>query len=119
MAKPQTILETPISMSELKEKLNLIKKRDGELNFRASKTEDYLNQIGCTLDLTKAKELRKKIEDLEVPRLKPEHIIKIIDILPATEDHLKLVLAGYILTISQANLKKIVDLVSEYVPKET
>ena len=53
-----------------------------------------------------------------MPRLKAEHIVKILDILPTTEDHLKLILQGYILTISQANMKKIVDLVKEYAPEE-
>ena len=46
MAKPQILSEEPISMSELKSKLEELKKQDSELNFRATKTDDYLNQIG-------------------------------------------------------------------------
>lgn len=117
MVKPQILSEIPISMSDLKEKLVEIKKRDGELNFRSTKTEDYLNQIDCILGVKQADELKKKIEGLEIPRLKSEHIIKIIDVLPTTEEHLKMILSGYILTISQANLKKIVELVNEYTVK--
>ena len=118
MVKPQVLLETPITMTELKDNLVAIKARDSELNFRASKTEDYLNQINCILDSDSSKELKKKIEGLDVPRLKQEHIIKIVDILPVTEEHLKLIFSGYILTVSQANLKKIVDLVKEFTEKK-
>ncbi|MBS3112543.1 hypothetical protein J4418_00455 [Candidatus Woesearchaeota archaeon] len=116
MVKPQIISEIPISMCEVKFKLDIIKTRDGELNFRSTRTNDYLNQVGCILDSKKAEELKKKIEGLEIPRLKPEHLIKIIDILPVTEDHLKMILSGYILTISQANIKKIVELIKEFAP---
>ena len=55
---------------------------------------------------------------MEIPRLKREHIVKILDIMPVTEEQLKLVLQGYILTVSQANMKKITDLVKEYLPEE-
>jgi DNA-directed RNA polymerase subunit F len=42
MARPEVIKETPITIVELKEEIEKIKKRDGELNFRATKTEEYL-----------------------------------------------------------------------------
>ncbi|MFA5142216.1 MAG: hypothetical protein WC471_04570 [Candidatus Woesearchaeota archaeon] len=118
MVKPKIIAETPISMAELKEKLADIRKRDKELNFKATKTEDYLNQVGNVLTAEKAASLKKKIDELQIPRIKAEHIVKIIDLMPATEDQLKLVLQGYILTLSAANLKKVVDLVKEYIPEK-
>ena len=71
--KPKIVNETPITMVEIKEELMKIKKRDNELNFRAQKTEEFLN-LFVKLKPDKEKEIRKKIEELEVPRLKPEHI---------------------------------------------
>ncbi len=118
MVKPQIQTETPISLVELKSKLEEIKVRDGELNFRGTKTEDYLNQISLSLSIEQGTELIKKLEEMDIPRLKREHIVKIVDILPIFEEQLKLVLQGYILTVSQVNMKRIVDLVKEYVPKE-
>jgi DNA-directed RNA polymerase subunit F len=116
MVKPQLISEAPISMAELKAKLAEIKKRDSELNFRATKTEDYLNQItDSILSADKTEHLKKKLDELQIPRLKPEHITKIVDILPTTEEQLKLILQGYILSLSAANLKKVVEVVNEYV----
>ena len=117
MGKPEIVKEEPITMAELKEELKKIKKRDEELNFRAEKTEEYLNQFQI-LKEKEAKELRKKIEELEVPRLRPEHIVKLIDILPNTPEEVKTVLQGYTITVTKENLKKIADAIREFTKKE-
>ena len=41
----QILSENPISMVELKEELEKTRKRDKELNFRATKTEEYLQKF--------------------------------------------------------------------------
>ena len=91
-----------------------IKKRYGELGFRAQKTVDYLESIG-TLDAKKAKELMEKLLKLEVPRLRDMHFHKIIDLMPTNHKDVKIVLQGYNITVTQENCKKIADTVSEYV----
>ena len=114
MSKPQIISETPLALSELKEEITAIKKRDKELGFRAVKTEEYLQTFG-KLDTSKAKELYKKIDNLKIPRLRDLHLVKIIDVMPKTLEDLKVVLQGYTLTINNTNLKKIVDVINETV----
>ena len=109
MVKPVLVKETPITMSELKTKLVEIKERDGELNFRANKTEDYLNQFS-SLQESQAEKI-KKIEDLNISRLKPEHICKIVDLSPTTTEELKIILQGYVLTLTQDQLKKIIEVI--------
>lgn len=118
MVKPQIISESPLSMADLKEKLKQIKKRDAELNFRATKTDEYLNQLGDLPDAEQAAKLVKKIEELQIPRIKQEHLVKIVDILPTTEDQLKMILQGYVLTLSPANSKKIVEIIKEFIPSK-
>lgn len=113
MAKPDILKETPITLVELKEELEKIKKRDEELNFRANKTEEYLSQF-VTLPAKKAEELKEKITKLKIPRLKDEHMAKIIDLLPTTVEGLKVILQGYTLTVSQDSMKKIVVVVQEF-----
>ncbi len=115
MVKPQLIEKRPVNLSEVKTILKKIHKRDGELNFRGGKTEDYVNEI-ASLSFKTAKECMKKIQDLEVPRLKEEHLIKIVDTLPETPEHLKIILSGYNITITKENLKKIVDVIDEFRP---
>ncbi|MBN1175869.1 hypothetical protein JXA48_04460 [Candidatus Woesearchaeota archaeon] len=115
MVKPEILEKRPVSIPEVKDMLKAIHKRDDELSFRGGKTEDYVNEV-AQLTSKKAKDLSKAIEDLDIPRLKPEHIVKIIDTLPDTPEHLKVILSGFNVTITKENLKKIVDALDEFRP---
>jgi len=116
MSDPEILEKSPITITELKSELKAIKKRDEELSFRGNRTEEYVN-LFVTLTQKEVKEFKKKLTDLEIPRLKEEHIAKIIDILPASVPELKIVLQGYTLTVSNENLDKIQKVVSEYIKK--
>ena len=111
MADTQIISENPISIYQLKKELEKIRKRDNELNFRANKTEEYLNQIAS---LKNSDELFEKIMKLNIPRLKEQHIQKIIDIAPTTINDLKVIVQGYTITLNNESMKKIVDTVNEF-----
>ncbi len=113
MSKPEIIEETPISMFEVKEELNKIKKRDGELGFRGNKTDEYLGMF-VKLSSAKSKELFADIEKLKVPRLKPMHINKILDLMPTRLDDLKVLFQAYTITVTQENMKKIGSVVEKY-----
>src|SRR3989338_755844 len=102
--------EVPISMQELKDEIARIKKRDKELNFRASRTEEYLSQV---MAFKKSKELVDILTKLNIPRLKESHIKKIADIAPKTMEELKVVLSGYTVNVSQDSMKKIVEAVGK------
>jgi len=115
MTDGDILSEKPMNIFELKEELKKIKKRDKELNFRANKTEEYLSQIPS---FKKSNELYEKINKLNVPRLREQHINKIIDILPTTVEGLKVILQGYTITVNNENLKKIVDAVNSFIEKK-
>jgi len=117
MAVGQILEEKPITMAELKEELDKTKKRERELNFRANKTQEYLSQFS-KYDYNKVKELIEKINKLKIPRLKEEHIVKIVDVLPTTLDDLKTLLQGYTVTIKAENMKKIVETVKKFVEED-
>ena len=97
MTDAQIVSEAPIDVYTLKKELEKIRKRDNELNFRANRTEDYLHQIAI---LKNAEELFNKIMQLNIPRLKEQHIHKIIDITPTTINDLKVALQGYTITLN-------------------
>jgi len=115
MTTAKTLSEKQISMAELKGELEKIKERDKELNFRANKTEEYLNQLTIA---KKADEITKKLTALNIPRLKEQHIKKIVDIVPTTIKDLKVVLQNYTLTVNNENMKKIVDIVNSFIAKK-
>lgn len=110
----QILSETPINIHQLKKDLEKIKKRDGELNFRANRTEEYLQQIATHKN---AEELFDKIIKLNIPRLKEQHVHKIIDIAPSTLNELKTLLQGYTITVNNESMKRIVDVINEFFEK--
>lgn len=110
--KPKILKETPITLFEVGQELENVKKIEEELNFRANKVEDYLNQIS-DVDGKTLNGLKEKLEKLKIPRLKDHHIVKIVDLLPQTIDELKVILQGYTISLSNDNLKKIIAAVKE------
>jgi len=111
--KVTVISEEPISIYDLKKSLDEAKKRDGELGFRAAKTDEYLKNF-AKLDEKKVQEIRKKIEELNIPRMKNGHICKLLDVLPGDSEDVRLVLSSYSVTITNENLAKIADVIKEY-----
>lgn len=105
MANLEIINETPLSMQELRGKLDKIKKRDKDLNPRSIKTYDYINKFAKK----DTKKLKENLGKLSILRLKDKHINKIVDILPKDIDELKLILLGENLTLKQEDLTKIVE----------
>ena len=115
MTTAKVLNEVPISMANLKEDLESIKEREKELNFRANKTLEYLNSITTQ---KKSKDIIKKLNELQIPRLKEQHIAKIADVIPRNIEELKVILTGYTITVNPSNLKKIVEAVNEFFKKE-
>ena len=111
--KPEILEETSLNLVEMKNALEGIQKRDGELSFRGNKTLDYLNQFTLLKDKP-AKELKGKLVALAIPRLKDVHVNKIIDVMPKYLEDLKVLLQGYTITVKEDHLKKIIETVSEY-----
>jgi len=110
---PKIQQEIPINIYDLKKELTKIKKRDKELSLRAAKTDEFINHF-VALKLKDAESLEKDLYSLNIPRLKDYHIKKIIEILPASTEELKVLLQGYTLTVSKENMQKIVKEVKKY-----
>lgn len=117
MTKPKILNEEPMSIPEVRDALDKIKKRDAELTFRGNKTEEYVGQFSL-LDSKKAAELTEKLTKLNVPRLKEQHIKKVVDIMPATDKDVKVVLQGYAVTVKAEHVKKIAETVAGFAPKK-
>ncbi|MBW3004534.1 hypothetical protein KY310_01770 [Candidatus Woesearchaeota archaeon] len=111
--KIKVLNESPITAAEVKDELKKIRKDHKELNFRAQKTEDYLNQI--VSDSKKSAELVKKLESLKIPRLREHQIAKLADIMPTTEKDVKFVLQGYAIAVKKEDMQKIAKAVAEFV----
>ena len=113
MVELKILNSVPLSLTETKEKLQAIKKKDKELNFRANKTLEYLNE-NTKLNTKDASEFKEKLQSLNIPRLKEHNIIKIIDTLPITLDSLKMLFANEAITLKEEEFNKILEVIREY-----
>lgn len=94
----------PLSMPECLEYLDKKEEKEKEL-------------IGFIKKFTKlntkdAKEMKKKIEDLDLMQIRDEHVIKIIDSTPANSVDLSKILVG--VSLDEDETKKILEIVKEY-----
>ena len=101
--------QQPISLPLLKTKLEGLKTKDKELNFRAAKVFDYLKEF-TSLTKKQAEDLEKKLKELNIPRLKEKHIGKIIDLQPESTEEIKSLLSGENITIKSEDLTKIIGI---------
>jgi len=106
--KIKIVEESPLSFSQVKDVLEASKKKEGELNFRAAKTHEYLESL-TVLTAKETKKLADALNALQIPRLKDIHVAKLIDCLPQSEADVRFVLQAYTITVSQENRKKIAD----------
>ena len=113
MSDPQILDKQAIGMAELQDEMEKIEERDEELSFRAGRTMEYIKAFE-NLSVDDYKEIKEEIEDLDVPRLKEKHIIKITDFMPDSVEELRILLDGYTLTVTDDNLEKIVDVLKEH-----
>ena len=112
MVHPLVIEEKPVSLVEAKEILSDIEKRDKELNYLSNRTKEYLDAF-VVLSKEKKDILKKKLQDLNLIRLKDEHMIKIIDFLPKTTSELKSILQAYPLSLAKNDQEEILRVVKE------
>jgi DNA-directed RNA polymerase subunit F len=107
------VSEQPMLMAEVKENLETLKGKE-ELNFRAAKTLEHLERF-CPLKKKKAEELVAELKKLDIPRLREQHLIKLVDLMPTTDIDVKVVLQSFAVTVTAENLKKIAETIEPYV----
>ncbi|MEK6813047.1 MAG: hypothetical protein AABX86_02960 [Nanoarchaeota archaeon] len=110
MAEIKIVNEIPLSLQEVREKIETMKKRDKELHFRANKVIEYLDTFTQKKQKDTA-EKKKALMELSIGRLRDRHIVKILDIMPEDLDSLKSILSGENVTLKQDDLKKILETV--------
>jgi DNA-directed RNA polymerase subunit F len=93
-----------ISMPEVLEYIS--GKSEGE-----EKTKIFIKKF-IKLSTKDAKEMNEKLEKLDLMKIKPEDIIKIIDMLPQTEEELNKIFVG--INLDENEMKNILDIVKEY-----
>ena len=113
MAAPNFVEEKPLALIDVKDILDKIEQRDAELNYLSNKAKEYLAAF-VTLTPENKEKMNKKLVDLNLTRLKEEHICKIIDFLPVTINELKAVLQAYPLSLPKKDQEEIIKCVKDF-----
>ncbi|MBI1973108.1 hypothetical protein HYS50_03820 [Candidatus Woesearchaeota archaeon] len=107
MTEIEIISEKSLTLGEVKDMVAEIKKNT-ELGFRANKTMEYV-ELFAKQKSSEITEMKKKIEELNIIRLKEKVIAKIIDLQPTDTESLKMVLTTENITVKQEDLGKILE----------
>ncbi len=96
------------------EALDILKKRkkEGEMGYEQEIAMELLKK---TVKLSKSDAMKLKGELESLGFLKPEHVVKIVDTLPATEMEFRAVFEKAKLKIKQDEIQKVLEAVSRYV----
>ncbi len=97
-------INKPLSMAEFAEYAKKIE--DSEINLSG-----FIKKF-IKLNLKEAKELRKKIEELELMKIKAEHIVKIIDLMPENVEDLNKIFAD--VSLNEDETRKILETIKEF-----
>lgn len=94
---------TPISMCEAMEYVEKVE--------AAAEAKGFMKKF-VKLKITDAKELRKKIEELEFMKIREAHVAKIIDLLPGSEDELNKIFTD--VGLDEEESRKVLDVIKEF-----
>ena len=104
--------ERALNLVEIDDILDDVKKRDGELNSRSEKVREYVKQF-AKAKLKDVKELKKKLIELNIPRLRDKQVTKLVDMMPNDAEGVRAVLNGDNIVVKPEDVDKIVALLKE------
>ncbi|MFA4934492.1 MAG: RNA polymerase Rpb4 family protein [Candidatus Methanoperedens sp.] len=115
MIVKQIISEEIVTLGEVRDLLEEVKKEreneSKELGYELRKAISHA-EIFSRLDAKKSRELMDELLKLE--KMKPEIAVRIADILPMSNDEVRSIYAKERYTLSEPELKQILELVAKY-----
>ncbi len=105
----EILKEEWITNSEVKEILG--KRKDLEFEQRLAK--EHVKNFS-KLSVKRVKEMKEELKSLDMTKLKPKLIIKIIDIMPEDKKDLDKILSMEIIPFNDEEIKKIMEIVEKY-----
>jgi len=105
----EAIKEESISIAEAKEILNSIEEKTVEQKLAF----EHAKKFG-KLKLEKVKMLKEELNKLENRKLKEDIIVKLIDILPKTENEIKTLFSYSQAQLTDEEMKQVLDIILKY-----
>lgn len=103
--------KTPISLNEVKDTLS--KFPQIEDNRRAFTVLNYIKRFVKTKS-NKLTDLMKALEELDLVKLKREHLAKIVDLMPEDAEDLRKIFVGLDVTLDQDDINSILERIKQH-----
>ena len=101
----------PVTLSEVKSILTKVSKDRKEMLYEQKIALEHAQKF-VKVPFGKTKDMVKELSSLEF--IQEIHAYKIADILPATDDDVKTIFAKERITLSESDIKKILEIVNKY-----
>ena len=101
----------PVTLSEVKSILTKVNKDREEMLYEQKIALEHAQKF-VKVPFSKTKDMVKELSNLEF--IQEIHAYKIADILPATADDVKTIFAKERITLSESDIKKILEIVNKY-----
>lgn len=102
--------KTAVSLAEVKEILS--EYPPVEENKKAAEVLEYIKKFAKS-KLDKVKAVIKALEELDLAKLKKEHIVKIADLMPEDAEDLRKIFSGGDVTLNQDEITSILDKIKQ------
>jgi len=106
MAKSTEVL----SLAEVRDILN--QHPQSEDNKKAKEVVEYIKKF-VKIKSEKAKDIKKSLEELNIIKLKPKHIAKILDVMPEDADDVRKIFVGEDVALDQDEITSILDAIKK------
>ena len=112
MSNYELVSTEVISNTEVGEVISK-KEEERELTYREEKIKEYLKNFQ-KLSKKEFEEAKKEVENLQIPRLGEEHIIKILDIMPKNGTELRSIVSHSGTVLVDESVTKILEVLNRY-----
>lgn len=112
MVGKQILDEKSVSIPEVKKILDTLKEK-GELRYEQRLALNYVENF-AKIGVEDAAKLSEELTSLNIPRIKEEHIAKIVDILPRNYAELNILLAKDKISLKKDIQNKIIEVIDKY-----
>ena len=104
--------ENPIPLAQVETMLKE-RKKEGELRYEQKVSLAYAHKFS-KLSESDTKKLIKELLELGMAKLKPEHAVKIADLMPQDRDDLRVIFAKERFSLKTDELDQILEVVTKY-----
>ncbi|MDH7517035.1 MAG: RNA polymerase Rpb4 family protein [Candidatus Thermoplasmatota archaeon] len=100
-----------VPLAEVKNILKKVSKDRKELLYEQKNALEHAQRF-AKLSIKKTEDMMKELRELK--SLEEFHVVKIADLLPDNEDDVKAIFAKERISLSESNIKKILEIVKKY-----